>query len=53
MSILIFALLVVVVVALLVWAVSMVPAPPPLTWVIPLLIVLIGALLIFSRLGVV
>lgn len=49
MSLVIFALLVVVGVALLVWGVSYLPLPEPAKNLILALICIIGALLVFSK----
>lgn len=53
MSVLIFALVVVIVVAMMVWAVSSIPVPSPLSWVIQAAVILIGALVILAKLGVI
>lgn len=51
MSILIFALVVCLILALVVWAVQAIPVPAPLNWVIPLIAIIIGIVLIASRAG--
>lgn len=54
MSILIFAIIVVIVVALLVWAVDMLPMiGPPFSNIIKVLLVLLGVLVIVQRAGLV
>ena len=53
MSILIFALIVIVLLALLVWAVDMLPLGSPFNSILKVLIVLIGVLLIAQRAGLV
>jgi hypothetical protein len=49
MSILIFALIVVIVLALLVWAVDMLPLGSPFNNIVKVLIIVIGVLLIAQR----
>jgi hypothetical protein len=51
MSILIFALIIVILIALLVWAVDQAPLPPPTNSIIKLLIIVIGVLVIAQRAG--
>ena len=53
MSILIFALIIVIVVAMLVYAIDFVPLGAPFNGLAKLLIVLVGVLLILNRAGVV
>ena len=49
MSILIFAIIVIIVLALLVWAVDMLPLGSPFNSILKVLIVLIGVLLIAQK----
>ena len=49
MSILIFAIIVIIVLALLVWAVDMLPLGSPFNAILKVLIVLIGVLLIAQK----
>jgi hypothetical protein len=51
MSILIFALIVVIVVALLIWAVDQIPLPSPLNMIVRVVVILVGALLIINRIS--
>lgn len=51
MSILIFAIIVIIVLALLVWAVDMLPLGSPFNNILKVLIVLIGVLLIAQKAG--
>lgn len=51
MELLIFALVVVIVVVMLCAVAYYIPAPPPFKWVIPALIVLVGAIVILMRLA--
>ena len=53
MSILIFALLVIIVVAMLVYACDFAPLPQPFNNLVKLLVIVIGALVILQRAGVV
>ncbi len=52
MGILIFAILVIIVVALAVWAIGLLPLPSPFNQIIQALIVLLGAVVIAGRAGV-
>jgi hypothetical protein len=52
MSLLIFALVIVIVVALIVWAIRTIPGlPSPLSWIIQLAVVLVGAAVILMKAG--
>jgi hypothetical protein len=51
MTLLIFALIVVIIVALLVWAVDSIPMQPPLNVIARVVIIIIGVLLIADRAG--
>lgn len=54
MSLLIYCLVIVVVVALLVWAVRSVPGlPSPLSWILQVAIIVIGALIILMKAGLI
>jgi hypothetical protein len=49
MELLIFALVVVIVAALLIWAVRSIPVPAPFSWIIQVAILVIAALVILMR----
>jgi hypothetical protein len=51
MSILIFVILVIIILALLVWAVDMLPLGPPFNNILKVLVILIGVLLIAQKAG--
>lgn len=53
MALLIFALVVVVIAALLIWAVRSIPIPNPVNWIVQVAIILIAALIIAQRAGVI
>ncbi len=53
MEILIFALIVLIVAALLVWACDQVPLPHPINPIVKVLIIIIAALVILNRAGLV
>lgn len=54
MSLLVFAVVVLIVAGLLIAMVNYIPnLPPPLRWAIPLLVLLLAALLILNRAGVI
>lgn len=52
MSILVFTLVVVVILALALWAIQTAPIPAPLNWIIQLLAIVIAIVLIANRAGV-
>jgi hypothetical protein len=52
-GLLIFALVVIIVVALILWAVESTPIRSPFNWIIRVLVILIAALVIAGRAGVV
>ena len=52
MSILVFALIIIIVLALVVWAVGLLPLPSPANQIIMVLAILIGALAIANRAGI-
>ncbi len=51
MSLLIFALIVVLILALLVWAVDQLPLTPPFDGIVKVLIILVGVVIICQRAG--
>lgn len=51
MSILIFAIVVLIIVGLILWAVQMIPLPSPFTPLVQVLIVIVAILLICQRAG--
>jgi hypothetical protein len=53
MTLLIFALIIVIVVALLVWACDSIPMPPPLGIIVRVAIILVGALVVLNKAGLV
>lgn len=52
MSLLVFALIVIIIAVLLVWAVDSAPVPSPINWVLRVAIILVAAIVIGNRAGV-
>lgn len=53
MTLLVFALVVVLLVALLVWAVTLLPLPAPFMGIVQFLVVLIGIVAVLAKTGIV